>query len=152
MAAAQFPHGPALTRPRRSWRPCVRRASRRRASGSTQYDRIDWGSSLNGYIGREVLQAIDGTRTGLDIYRLVAAEAREGGEHYYGVVRPEAVLALLQNVEQLGLVRPNDIPRELVTADGDRNQDWNWLLEVKPFGTSRSTMLPGCATAVTSSE
>src|SRR4030095_6429080 len=40
-----------------------------------QYDRIDWGSSLNGYIGREVLQAIDGTRSGLDIYRLVAAEA-----------------------------------------------------------------------------
>jgi hypothetical protein len=70
-----------------------------------QYDRIDWGSSLNGYIGREVLQAIDGTRTGLDIYRLAAAEAREGGEHYYGVVRPEAVLALLLNVEQLGLVR-----------------------------------------------
>ena len=70
-----------------------------------QYDRIDWGSSLNGYIGREVLQAIDGTRTGLDIYRLVAAEAREGGEHYYGIVRPEAVLALLKNVESLGLVK-----------------------------------------------
>jgi len=52
-----------------------------------------------------VLQAIDGTRTGLDIYRLAAAEAREGGEHYYGVVRPEAVLALLRNVEQLGLFR-----------------------------------------------
>ena len=68
-----------------------------------QYDRIDWGSSLNGYIGREVLQAIDGTRTGLDIYRLVSAEAREGGDYYYGVVRPEAVLALLKNVEQLGL-------------------------------------------------
>lgn len=70
-----------------------------------QYDSIDWGSALNGYIGREVLQAIDGTRTGLDIYRLVAAEAREGGEHYYGVVTPEAVLALLRNVEQLGLIR-----------------------------------------------
>jgi hypothetical protein len=71
----------------------------------TQYDRIDWGGALNGYIAREVLQAIDGTRTGLDIYRLVAAEAREGGEHYYGVVRPEAVLALLKNVQTLGLVR-----------------------------------------------
>ena len=70
-----------------------------------QYDRIDWGSALNGYIAREVLQAIDGTRTGLDIYRLAAAEAREGGEHYYGIVRPEAVLALLRNVEQLGLFK-----------------------------------------------
>jgi hypothetical protein len=28
------------------------------------------------------LPTIDGTRSGLDIYRLVAAEAREGGEHY----------------------------------------------------------------------
>lgn len=70
-----------------------------------QYERIDWGSSLNGYIAREVLQSIDGNRTGLDIYRLVAAVAHEGGEQYYGVVRPEAVLALLRNVEQLGLVK-----------------------------------------------
>jgi len=70
-----------------------------------QYDRIDWGGALNGYVAREVLQAIDGTRTGLDIYRLVSAEAREGGEYYYGVVRPEAVLALLENVESLGLVK-----------------------------------------------
>lgn len=69
------------------------------------YDRIDWGDSLNGYIAREVLQAIDGTRTGLDIYRLAAAEAREGGAWYYGTVSPEAVLALLRNVEQLALVR-----------------------------------------------
>lgn len=70
-----------------------------------QYDRIDWGSALNGYIAREVLQAVDGTRTGLDIYRLAAAEAREGGEHYYGVVSPDAVLALLRGVERLGLIR-----------------------------------------------
>ena len=70
-----------------------------------QYDHIDWGSSLNGYIGREVLQAIDGTRTGLDIYRLVAAEAREGGDYYYGIVRPEAVLGLLRNVQTLGLIK-----------------------------------------------
>ena len=69
-----------------------------------RYDRIPWGSALNGYIAREVLQAIDGTRTGLDIYRLVAAEAREGGAHYYGVVQPGAVRALLQGVERLGLV------------------------------------------------
>jgi hypothetical protein len=69
-----------------------------------QYDRIGWGSALNGYVAREVLQSIDGARTGLDIYRLVAAEAREGGEHYYGIVRPEAVLALLRSVERLGLI------------------------------------------------
>jgi hypothetical protein len=76
-----------------------------------QYDRIDWGNALNGYIGREVLQSIDGARTGLDIYRLVASEAREGGEQYYGTVTPDAVLALLRNVERLGLVRGNAPPR-----------------------------------------
>jgi hypothetical protein len=70
-----------------------------------KYEEIDWGASLNGYIAREVLQAVDGKRTGLDIARLVAAEAREGGAQYYGVVRPEAVLALLRNVESLGLLR-----------------------------------------------
>jgi hypothetical protein len=70
----------------------------------SKYDDIDWGSSLNGYIGREVLQAIDGKRSGLDIYRLVAAEAREGGSYYYGIVRPEAVVALITNFEQLGLI------------------------------------------------
>jgi hypothetical protein len=70
-----------------------------------KYDDIDWGNALNGYIGREVLQAIDGRRSGLDIARLVAAEAREGGEQYYGRVSPDAVLALLENVETLGLVR-----------------------------------------------
>jgi hypothetical protein len=86
----------ALMRPARSATP---------REWLAQYDRIDWGNSLNGYIGREVLQAIDGTRSGLDIYRLVAAEAREGGEHYYGVVRPEAVVALLKNVAQLNLVK-----------------------------------------------
>ena len=69
-----------------------------------QYDRIPWGSALNGYIAREVLHAVDGSRTGLDIYRLVAAEAREGGAHYYGNVTQEAVLALLRGVEQLKLV------------------------------------------------
>jgi hypothetical protein len=52
-----------------------------------------------------VLQSIDGRRTGEEIYRLVAAEAREGGQQYYGTVTPEAVLALLRNVEKIGLVR-----------------------------------------------
>ena len=69
------------------------------------YDNIEWETGLNGYIAREVLQAIDGTRTGLDITRMVAAEAREGGAHYYGTVTPDAVSALLHNVERLGLVR-----------------------------------------------
>jgi hypothetical protein len=90
-----------------------------------KYDDIDWGTSLNGYIGREVLQAIDGTRSGLDIFRLVAAEAREGGAYYYGVVRPEAVLALLKNVEQLGLISviPSKAPAQRSASQEGRNCD-----------------------------
>ena len=53
----------------------------------------------------EVMNAIDGRRTGLDIFRYVAAEAREAGAHYYGVVTAEAVLRYLQNAAVAGLVR-----------------------------------------------
>jgi hypothetical protein len=52
----------------------------------------------------EVLNACDGARTGLDIARFVAAEAREAGAHYYGVVTEEAVLAYLEGAAKTGLV------------------------------------------------
>jgi hypothetical protein len=42
--------------------------------------------------------------TGLDIYRFIAAEAREAGDHYFGVVTPEAVLQYLRNLAGAGLV------------------------------------------------
>jgi len=60
---------------------------------------------LHSLMSFEVLNAVNGQRTGLDIYRFVAAEAREAGEYYYGTVTPEAVLAYLGNVESAGLVR-----------------------------------------------
>jgi hypothetical protein len=44
-------------------------------------------------------------RSGLDIYRYVAAEAREAGAHYYGTVTPEAVLQRLQNMANAELIR-----------------------------------------------
>jgi hypothetical protein len=55
----------------------------------------------------ETLNAVNAERTGLDIYQLVAAEAREGGPHYYGVVTPDAVLRYLEYVAKLGLIRLN---------------------------------------------
>jgi hypothetical protein len=55
----------------------------------------------------ETLNAADGERTGLEIYQYVAAEAREGGRHYYGVVTPDAVLKYLEYVAQLGLIQLN---------------------------------------------
>jgi len=59
---------------------------------------------LHGLMAHEILNAVNGDRSGLDIYRFVAAEAREAGEHYYGVVTPEAVLAYLESAAELGLV------------------------------------------------
>ncbi|NIM48035.1 MAG: hypothetical protein GTN78_00525 [Gemmatimonadales bacterium] len=52
----------------------------------------------------EIMNAIDGQRTGLDIYRYVAAEAREAGPHYYGTVTAEAVLQYLRNAESSAMV------------------------------------------------
>jgi hypothetical protein len=53
----------------------------------------------------EVLNSVDGERSGLDIYRYVAAEAREAGDYYYGEVSVEAVLQYLENVAAAGLIR-----------------------------------------------
>jgi hypothetical protein len=55
-------------------------------------------------MGPEIASAVNGRRTGLDIYRFIAAEAREAGEHYFGVVTAEAVLQYLRNLEKAGLV------------------------------------------------
>jgi hypothetical protein len=42
-----------------------------------------------------------------EIWRFVAAEAREAGAHYYGTVQPADVLAYLENVVAAGLIRLN---------------------------------------------
>ena len=67
--------------------------------------RVPGVTGLHGYMGPEVTNAVNGQRSGLDIYRFIAAEAREAGEHYFGVVTPEAVHKYLQNLESAGLVR-----------------------------------------------
>lgn len=59
---------------------------------------------LHGYMGPEIASAVNGKRSGLEIYRFIAAEAREAGDHYFGVVTPEAVLQYLRNLERAGLV------------------------------------------------
>ncbi|MGD8869803.1 MAG: M28 family peptidase, partial [Gemmatimonadales bacterium] len=61
--------------------------------------------ALHSLMAFEVLNAVDGERTGLDIYRYVAAEAREAGEIYYGTVTADAVLEYLENVAAAGLIR-----------------------------------------------
>jgi hypothetical protein len=53
----------------------------------------------------EVLNFIDGSRSILDIYNAVDAEARRAGAHYYGTVTPERVEQYVQNLIAAGLVR-----------------------------------------------
>jgi hypothetical protein len=60
---------------------------------------------LHPIMAEEVINLVDGQQTGLDIYRTVAAQAREAGAHYYGEVTPDAVRRYLGNVAEAGLVR-----------------------------------------------
>ncbi len=59
---------------------------------------------LHGLMGFEIMNSIDGRRSGLDIYRYVAAEAREAGAHYYGTVTPEHVQQYLEHAVNAQLV------------------------------------------------
>ncbi len=60
---------------------------------------------LHSLMAFEVLNAANGERNGFEIYRYVAAEAREAGDFYYGTVTAESVLQYLENVAAAGLMR-----------------------------------------------
>jgi hypothetical protein len=60
---------------------------------------------LHGLMSFELLNFVDGKRTGLDVYRHLSAEAREAGAHYFGVVTPEAVLTYLKNAGTAKMLR-----------------------------------------------
>lgn len=53
---------------------------------------------LHSLMASEIVNCIDGSRTGLDIYRYIAGQAREAGEHYYGTVSAESVLEYLNKI------------------------------------------------------
>jgi len=67
--------------------------------------RIGSVQGLHGLMGFELMNLVSGRRSGLDIYRYLAAEAREAGAHYYGVVTPAAVLQYLNNAKTAGMIR-----------------------------------------------
>ncbi|HEV2748931.1 MAG TPA: M28 family metallopeptidase [Gemmatimonadales bacterium] len=62
-------------------------------------------SGVNGYLSSQLLATVDGARTGLDLYHIAAAEVREAGTQYYGVITPENVLHLLRSAEASKLFR-----------------------------------------------
>ncbi|HEX9692239.1 MAG TPA: M28 family peptidase [Gemmatimonadales bacterium] len=57
----------------------------------------------------EILAAVDRARSGLDIFRYVAAEAREAGAHYYGTVSAEDVLLYLKNLADAELIAMEEV-------------------------------------------
>jgi hypothetical protein len=67
--------------------------------------RIGGAPGLHGLMAFELLNLVDGRRSGLDIYRHLSAEAREAGAHYFGVVTPAAVLQYLRNAATAGMIR-----------------------------------------------
>ncbi|HEX8276858.1 MAG TPA: M28 family peptidase [Longimicrobiaceae bacterium] len=60
---------------------------------------------LHGLMAHELLNFVDGRRTGLEIFREVAAEAREAGSHYFGTVTPEGVMQYLEGAQRVGVLR-----------------------------------------------
>lgn len=68
-------------------------------------NRLGGVAGLHGIMSFGILNAVNGKRTGLDIYRYLAAEAREAGAHYYGTIEPEAVLEYLERAANLELIR-----------------------------------------------
>jgi hypothetical protein len=83
-------------------RPALAAGPREFLNGRGQIQGV---AGLHPLMAAEVLNAVDGARTGLEIYRYVAAQAREAGDHYYGTVAPGAVLQYLRNVQAAGLLR-----------------------------------------------
>ncbi len=61
--------------------------------------------NLHSLMAFEILNFVDGKRSGLDIYNAVSAEALRAGETYYGTVTPEMVGTYLQNLETAGLIK-----------------------------------------------
>src|SRR5205807_1079118 len=68
-------------------------------------DDISGDPTVNDYLSSQILATVDGRLTGLDLYRIAAAEVREAGTQYYGAITPENVLHLLRSAEQSKLFR-----------------------------------------------
>jgi len=83
-------------------RPSIVGGPREFLTGRSQIAAVQ---GLHGLMAFEIINYIDGRRSGLDIYRAVAAEAREGGDYYYETVTADAVLEYLKNAAKAGIIR-----------------------------------------------
>ncbi len=68
-------------------------------------NRVKAVESLHNLMRFEILNFVDGRRSGLDIYRAVRAEAQSAPEGYYGTVEADAVAQYLKNAAAVELIR-----------------------------------------------
>jgi hypothetical protein len=83
-------------------RPSVAAGAKEFLTGRGQIGNV---AGLHGLMAFELLNLVDGRRTGLDIYRFLSAEAREAGDYYFGVVTQQAVLDYLKKAETARMIR-----------------------------------------------
>jgi hypothetical protein len=69
--------------------------------------KIEKPKSLHALMGYEALNFVDGRRSYLDIYRLVAAESDAAGSWYYGEVTLDDIAAYLDSAAKNGLLTLN---------------------------------------------
>lgn len=67
--------------------------------------KLESSAGLHPLMAFEVLNFIDGRRSGLEILLAVSAQALRAGELYYGIVEADGVRRYLENLEEAGLVR-----------------------------------------------
>ena len=66
--------------------------------------KIEKPKSLHALMGYEALNFVDGRRSYLDVYRLVAAEADAAGSWYYGEVTLDDIAAYLDSAQKNGII------------------------------------------------
>ncbi len=96
------PAATAVERELEGLRPAIVAGPREFLTGRGQIGNV---AGLHTLMAFELLNLIDGNRSGLDIYRYLAAEAREAGSHYFGVVTADAVLEYLKKAEAARMIR-----------------------------------------------
>jgi Zn-dependent M28 family amino/carboxypeptidase len=71
--------------------------------------KVDRPATLHPLMLYETLNFVDGTRSVLEVYRAVSAEAESAGSWYYGTVSREDVEAVLASAEKAGLVTYKEV-------------------------------------------
>lgn len=73
--------------------------------------RVEGPKSLHPIMQFEVLNFVDGKRSVLDIYHAVRAEGLSAGEWYYGTVKTEDIVSLLNDAQAKGAIRISTLGR-----------------------------------------